>query len=124
MPIGSDPALPALIVIASIITLLMFTGAGAVGTFFVWRHARSVRRRDPDGAAKPGETYAILFYVLSALFWVVGLVGGILFMREARTARAAAICATLSIAQVVAIAWATCLTIAVFAEEIAGVLPP
>lgn len=123
MPIGSDPALPVIIVLSSVITLLMFTGAGVIATFFAWRHAGNVRARDPAGAAQPGEPLAILFYVLSAVFWIVAVVGGILFLRDARTARAGAICATLGALQIVAIAWATCITIAVFAEDIARILP-
>jgi len=124
MPLGSDPAMPAILVIASLITLVMFNGLGVVAAFLLWRHAAAVRRRDPAGAAQPGESLAFLFYLLSAVFWVAALVCSIMFLRNARTARAGAICGTLGVAQVVLIAWGVCIPIIVFAEDLVAFLPP
>jgi hypothetical protein len=121
---ATDPVLPWIVITAAAITSVLFAGLGAVGMHLVWRAARNARARDPQAYASGREPLAPLYYLVSLVLWVGALALAVMLLREPRTARTGAICATLGIVQVIGIALAVCAVFVVFSTEIAAFLPP
>jgi hypothetical protein len=117
-----DPDDVTALVVASVLTLLLFNMAGAVATWLLWRKARAVRAAQPQ-VAPERDAMAPLYYVLSLLLWPASLALCIAFLGSPRKARLGAVCGTLGVVQVMATAWLVCLTFAVFARELVPYLP-
>src|SRR4051812_8437660 len=87
MSLGSDPALPLIIVLSALISALLWTAGAALALYFIWRRSGRVRAADPEAAKAPTDPQAPLFYLLSAFFWPVALVCSVLFLREPSKAK-------------------------------------
>jgi hypothetical protein len=120
MPADPDDVIA--LIVASALTLLIFNVGGAVLVWIVWRAERRIRAREPE-LQPQRDSLAPLYYVLSLLLWPASLTLCLMFMRSARTARTGAICGTLGVAQVMAIAWGVCAIVALFARDIVPWLP-
>jgi len=118
----ADPDHVIALIVASALTLLIFNVGGAVLVWLLWRVQRKTREREP-GVVPERDPLAPLYYVLSLLLWPASLALCVIFIGKARTARIGAICGTLGVAQVMAIAWIVCVLVAVFANDIVPFLP-
>lgn len=118
----ADPDKFVALVIASALTLVIFNIGGAVLVWLVWRSARRTRAAHP-AQAPHSDPLAPLYYVLSLTLWPASLALCLVLLRSPRTARMGAICGTLGVAQVMAIAWLTCSTVVLLANDITPYLP-
>ncbi|MBI5534432.1 MAG: hypothetical protein HY898_17035 [Deltaproteobacteria bacterium] len=120
MPADPDDVIA--LIIASALTLLIFNAAGAVVVWALWRSERRMRARHPD-IRPQRDSLVWVYYVLSLLLWPAALALCLVFQGKPETSRTGAMCGTLGVAQVMAIAWVTCSVVALFARDIVPYLP-
>lgn len=110
-------------VVASLIVLLGWLAAAALGGVLVSRRVSALRTQ-AGGTLPSPDTMALLLYLLSVLFWPAGFVLGLYFLRAPETALQGRNCLYIGIGYITVITALTCLGMAVLGVTMPELLAP